>query len=141
MEPFDDALGWQRLDARMLLVHPVRDFIRFLPVIIGILVFGQSSDGEWWGLIGVGVPIALGVARYLTTSYRITTGRIEVRQGYVNKRVLSAPLDRVRTVDLTASPIHRLLGVVTVRIGTGPFELDGSWSREESGAAAELRHP
>jgi putative membrane protein len=33
--------------------------------------------------------------------------------------VLSAPLDRVRTVDLTASPIHRVLGLVTVRIGTG----------------------
>ena len=33
--------------------------------------------------------------------------------------MLSTPLDRVRTVDLTASPIHRLLGLTTVRIGTG----------------------
>jgi putative membrane protein len=105
-------------------------------VIIGILVFGQSSDGEWWGLIGVGVPIALGVARYLTTSYRITTGRIEVRQGYVNKRVLSAPLDRVRTVDLTASPIHRLLGVVTVRIGTGQSDAKGEERLALDGLAA-----
>jgi len=125
MDSSDDTLGWQRLDRRMLLVHPVRDFIRFLPVIIGILVFGQSSDGEWWGLIGVGVPIVLGVARYLTTSYRITTGRIEVRHGFFNKRVLSAPLDRVRTVDLTASLIHRVLGLVTLRIGTGQSDVKG----------------
>jgi putative membrane protein len=33
--------------------------------------------------------------------------------------VLSTPLDRVRTVDVTASPIHRTLGLVTVRVGTG----------------------
>jgi putative membrane protein len=104
----------------MLLVHPVRDLVRFLPALVGIVLFGRSSaDGGWWGVVGIGVPIALGVARYLTTSYRISAGRIEVRHGFLNKRVLSAPLDRVRTVDLTASPIHRILGLVTVRIGTG----------------------
>jgi putative membrane protein len=98
----------------------VRDLVRFLPAVVGILVFGRSSDsGGWWGLVGVGVPVAIGLARYLTTSYRITPGRVEVRHGFVSKRVLSAPLDRVRTVDVTASPIHRVLGLVTLRIGTG----------------------
>ncbi len=119
MDPFDDVLGWQRLDPRMLLVHPVRDIIRFLPAVIGLLLFGHSSDGGWWGLIAVGVPVALGTLRYLTTSYRITASRVEVRHGFLNKRVLSASLDRVRTVDLTASLIHRVLGLVTLRIGTG----------------------
>src|SRR4051794_2310772 len=119
MDPIDDVLGWQRLDPRMLLVHPVRDIIRFLPAVIGLLLFGQSSDGNWWGLIAVGVPVVLGTLRYLTTSYRITASRVEVRHGFLNKRVLSASLDRVRTVDLTASLIHRALGVVTLRIGTG----------------------
>jgi putative membrane protein len=119
MDPFDTATGWQRLDPRMLLVHPVRDVVRFFPALVGILVFGRSADGGWWGLIGVGIPIALGLLRYLTTSYRISSVRIEVRHGFVNKRVLSAPLDRVRTVDVTASLIHRVLGLVTLRIGTG----------------------
>ena len=41
------------------------------------------------------------------------------KRGLVNRHVLSTPLDRVRTVDLTASPIHRVLGLTTVRIGTG----------------------
>ena len=55
----------------------------------------------------------------MTTSYRLTPGRVEVRSGLLNKRVVSTPLDRVRTVDLTASPIHRALGLVTLRVGTG----------------------
>jgi putative membrane protein len=135
---------WSRLDRRMLLVHPVRDLVRFLPAVVGLVLFGRSSDeGGWWGVVGFGLPIAFGVARYLTTSYRITAGRVEVRHGFVNKQVLSAPLDRVRTVDLTASPIHRVLGLVTVRIGTGQTAAKGEEKLALDGlavpAAAALR--
>ncbi len=119
MDPVDQVLGWHRLDRRMLLVHPVREIGRFLPVLIGFVLFGRFSDGGIWGLVGIGIPITLGLLRYLTTSYRLTAGRIEVRRGLLNKRVVSTPLDRVRTVDLTASPIHRALGLVTLRVGTG----------------------
>jgi putative membrane protein len=103
----------------MLLVHPVRELVRFLPVLIGLLLFNRGSDGGLWGLLGVAIPVGLGLLRYLTTSYRLTGGRVEVRQGLLTKQVVSTPLDRVRTVDLTASPIHRVLGLVTVRVGTG----------------------
>ena len=149
MDASDSALGWQRLDRRMLLVHPVRDLVRFLPALVALLVFRRSSDtGGWWGLLGVAVPIALGLSRYLTTSYRITNGRIEVRHGLLNKRVLSAPLDRVRTVDLTASPIHRALGLVTLRVGTGQsggkneerLALDGLAAPAAASLRARLLH-
>ena len=93
----------------MLLVHPVRELVRFLPGILLVVFFGRSAENPGlWGLAGIGVPVVLGLLRYVTTSYRITAGRVEVRQGLLTKRVLSAPLDRVRTVDLTASPVHRL---------------------------------
>ena len=105
----------------MLLVHPIRELIRFLPVLLGLLVAGSRSGGNewWWNVLGIGVPIALGVARYLTTSFRIFEGRVELRRGLLNKHVLSTPIDRVRTVDISASLIHRVLGLTTVRIGTG----------------------
>ena len=125
MDPVDQVLGWHRLDSRMLLVHPVREVGRFLPVLIGFVLFGRFSDGGIWGLIGIGIPITLGLLRYLTTSYRLTAGRVEVRRGLLNKRVVSTPLDRVRTVDLTASPIHRALGLVTLRVGTGQSTRQG----------------
>ncbi|MCW2793089.1 MAG: rane-flanked domain [Nocardioides sp.] len=114
---------WQRLDPRMLLVHPIRELIRFLPVLVGVFVAGTASGGQWH-LLGVGIPVGLGVLRYLTTSFRITGGRIELRRGLLSRHVLSTPVDRVRTVDLTASPIHRIVGLTTVRIGTGTASTD-----------------
>ena len=33
---------WQRLDPRMLLVHPVRELIRFLPALIAIAFAGGA---------------------------------------------------------------------------------------------------
>ena len=83
-------------------------------------VAGQRLRGTGRGSTsGSLIPIALGLRRYLTTSFRIARRRVELRRGLLNRHVLSTPLDRVRTVDLTASPIHRILGLTTVRIGTG----------------------
>ena len=120
-DPMVDNREWQRLDRLMLLVHPIRELIRFLPVLLGLLLAGSRSGGNewWWNVLGIGVPIALGIARYLTTSFRIFEGRVELRRGLLNKHVLSTPIDRVRTVDVSASLIHRVLGLTTVRIGTG----------------------
>ncbi|XBB70196.1 PH domain-containing protein [Nocardioides sp. WV_118_6] len=134
---------WQRLDPRMLLVHPIKEVGKFFPVLIGLVVAGGASGFGPWALLGVGVPVALGVVRYLTTTYRITERRVELRRGLLQRHTLTTPVDRVRAVDLSASPIHRVLGLATVVIGTGSaatgsdeqLELD-ALPREE---AARLR--
>jgi putative membrane protein len=139
---------WQRLDPRMLLVHPVREVIKFLPVLLGLFVASSASGGPPWQYLGVLVPIALGVLRYLTTRFRIAQGRVELSRGLLNRHVLSTRLDRVRTVDVTASLIHRVLGLATVRIGTGTastdsderLDLDGLPAGRARGLRAELLH-
>ena len=118
----DDGHGsWQRLDPRMLLVHPIRELLRFLPALIGLFVAGTASGGvaPQWQLLAVAVPVAVGLMRYLTTSFRIDAERVELRRGLVSRHRLSTRLERVRTVDLSSSPIQRVLGLSTVRIGTG----------------------
>jgi putative membrane protein len=119
-------VAWRRLDLRMLLVHPVNEVIRFLPVIVGIFVLGSSSDddGGPWHYLGVVIPIAIGLVRFLSTRFRITASQIELRRGILGRSVLTAPLDRVRTVELTASPIHRVLRLEKVEIGTGSATRD-----------------
>jgi putative membrane protein len=122
-----DGQPWRRLDLRMLLVHPVNEVIRFFPALIAAFLIGSSSgEGGWWHFAAVGVPVLIGVARFLTTRFRITATQLELRRGLLSRNVLTAPLDRVRTVELTSSPIHRLLGLSRVEIGTGSASNPGS---------------
>ncbi len=112
--------GWRRLHVRMLLVHPFRELLRLFPLLVGVLLAGSSTGrGGFWGLTGAGVAIALGLLRWFTTSYRIADERIQVRRGVLRQQVVSVPLDRVRTVDISASALHRVLGLVRVNVGTG----------------------
>ena len=133
---------WQRLDPKMLLVHPIREVFRFLPVLAGVFIAGSQAGGEGppYELIGVAVPVLLGVARYYTTRYRIADGRIELRRGLLSKHVLTAQLDRVRTVDLTASPIHRVLSLTTVKIGTGTASTSGEDQLDLDGLPTARAH-
>ncbi|MCZ4498396.1 MAG: rane-flanked domain [Marmoricola sp.] len=125
--PYDDGTNadlahdaaWRRLDLRMLLVHPVNELIRFLPLVLGLFVLGSANAEDPWHYLGVAVPVALGLLRFATTSFRITGTQIELRRGLLGRSILTAPLDRVRTVELTAKPIHRLLRLSRVEIGTG----------------------
>ncbi|WP_372736309.1 PH domain-containing protein [Nocardioides sp.] len=132
----NSADEWQRLDPLMLLVHPVRELIRFLPALIVVTIAGTAS-GEAWQLLAVLVPVAIGLARYLTTSYRVSEGRIELRRGLISRHILSTPVDRVRTVDLTSSLIHRVLGLTTLRIGTGTASTSSDEVIDLDGLTAE----
>lgn len=121
----DEGPPWQRVDPRMLLVYPVRELLRFLPVLIGVFIAGTASGRtDWWHGLGVAIPMALGVLRYFTTYFRITPTRVELRRGLLNRHQLSTALDRVRTVDISAPLTHRVLGLTTVRIGTGTASQD-----------------
>ncbi|HSL08272.1 MAG TPA: PH domain-containing protein [Pseudonocardiaceae bacterium] len=124
--------AWQRLDARMLAVTPLRQLAGFLPVIAVVLVIGAQQDlgGRIYGLlVGVLVVVLAGVLRWLTTRYRITSERVELRSGLLFRNARSVPRDRIRSVDVTAGPVHRLFGLSVVTIGTGERS-EGVESRE-----------
>ena len=112
-------MTWHRLSAKMLAVHPVQEVIRFLPVLIGVLFIGRNGHGQIWSLVGLGVAIVSGLLRWFATTYQVTPTHVRVRRGLLNRRELSVPRDRVRTVDLTARPLQRVLGLSRVVIGTG----------------------
>jgi putative membrane protein len=110
---------WRRLDARMLLIHPLETLVRFLPALLAIFVARLGSDGnDRWELFALPAILAFGVLRWATTRYRIGDGQIELRRGLLNKQTTTARLDKVRTVDLTAKLHHRVLGLAKVEIST-----------------------
>lgn len=116
----DDVPQWRRLSNRMLLIHPVQSLLQFLPALLGLLIAGTTSgNGPIYSLIGAAAAIAFGVLRWLTTSYRISSEQVQVRRGVLNRRVLSVRRDRIRTVDISAPALHRVLGLARVSVGTG----------------------
>ncbi|MGH3686759.1 MAG: PH domain-containing protein [Pseudonocardiaceae bacterium] len=124
--------GWQRLDPRMLAVTPLRQLAGFLPVIAVVVVIGVGQDlgGRAYGLLaGVLIVLLGGLLRWLTTRYRITSERVELRSGLLFRNARSVPRDRIRSVDVTAGPMHRLFRLSVVKIGTGE-QTDGVESRE-----------
>jgi putative membrane protein len=140
--------SWRRLSARMLLIHPVQELAHYIPALLGLIVLGHSlEDGQWWwGPLGVGAVVALSVLRWATTRYRITPEQVQLRTGLLHRRTTATPTDRVRTVDVTASALHRVLGLAKVHIGTGSQEshsglsLDSLPAAEAAALRAELLH-
>lgn len=143
--PATRGASWSRLDARMLLIEPVRELIRLAPALAGVLVAGATTDAvpAWVGWVAFVGTVTVGALRWVTTSYRITPEHIHLRTGLLVRVTHSARLDRVRTVDVTASPLHRLLRVATVRIGTGAasgLDLDGLAMPAATRLRASLLH-
>jgi putative membrane protein len=121
--------GWRRLSRRMLLIHPIQELPRAFPALIGVVAAGRNGGRAWiWAVIGVVIPVGLGLARWFTTRYRVTEDRVEVRTGLLRRRLLAVSRDRIRTVDVTSHALHRLLGLSRVTIGTGRSDREGGGS-------------
>nr|WP_246331368.1 PH domain-containing protein [Saccharopolyspora hordei] len=75
--------------------------------------------------------------------YRITPERFELRKGAITRNHRSIPRERIRSVDLTAGPSHRVFGITTVKVGTGGQAGDSSELKLDAiprAAAESLRH-
>ncbi|MGY6658503.1 PH domain-containing protein [Amycolatopsis sp. TRM77291] len=117
--PPDAAGQWHRLDRRMLLIRPVLDVVKSLPVLIGTVILGRGNGWEWFGLGVTALTVFVGISHVLTSRYRIADGQVEWTTGLLLRKHRAIPLDRVRTVDVTSEPKHRLFSLSAVRIGTG----------------------
>ncbi|MCG7596624.1 PH domain-containing protein [Mycobacterium sp. PSTR-4-N] len=103
----------------MLLVHPIHEVLRQLPVLIASLVLGSTTGNPGWTLGGVLLVVGYGAARWFTTTYRIGADDIRLRSGVLRRTVLSLPRNRIRSVSTDARPLHRLLGLTVVQVSTG----------------------
>ncbi|MBP2370338.1 PH domain-containing protein [Pseudonocardia parietis] len=117
-----DGTDWRRLPALMLVVGPATALLKLAPALIVLLIFGagRGNTMQVWIAAGIAVlAVGAGVIRWRTTRYRITPDRVELHSGLLFRQRRSVPRDRVRTVDLTAPLLHRLVGVSVVKVGSG----------------------
>lgn len=103
----------------MLVVHPVHEVIGQLPLLIGSVVLGTATGSPMWSVGVLVLMLAYGVARWYVTAYRIDAEQVQLRTGVLQRKVLSLPRNRIRSVSTDARVLHRLLGLTVVTIGTG----------------------
>lgn len=140
-----DGQPWARLDRRMLLVHPVTEVVKFIPVLFGTFLVGTSSGNPLWSLIPLLAIVGYALSRWFTTTYRVGPTHVELRTGLWQRRTLSVPRSRIRSVDIEADLLHRILDLAVVVVGTGQqaesgekFRLDALSARVAPALRAEL---
>lgn len=118
---------WRRLDRRaVLLAALVTAGVAAgaaVPTTLGLsgrLGYGPAIA---WVLTGAALLIAFGAGtdyvRWRRTRYRVGAERVELHTGLLLVKKRSLARERIRSVDVTAHLLQRVLGLVTVRIGTG----------------------
>ena len=102
-----------------LLAGQVRQFA--VPVVIALVLGSRSRETAWQiYALPILIPYALYVVvRYLTFTYTFGDGELVVRSGLFFKNERHVPYSRIQNVDAVQNWMHRLLGVVDVRVDTG----------------------
>ncbi|MFD4631937.1 PH domain-containing protein [Streptomyces sp. NPDC058284] len=118
---------WRRLDRRSLLVT-----VQMTGGVVTAVGLPVTLSFQGWVPMGPVIAWAVGLSALLIASgvgldalrlrhsrYRIGPERAELRSGILFAKHRSLSRERIRSVDLVAHPLLRLLGLVEVRIGTG----------------------
>jgi putative membrane protein len=123
-----DTSSWNRLPARMLLVHVARLALALIPLLLIFGVFGSApGSGVLVALVAaMGVGAVRDLARHFTTRYLVDEERVQLRTGLLTTSHLSIPRERIRAVDVIARPLHRMVRLAVVQIGTGEQARSGS---------------
>ncbi|MEU4541015.1 PH domain-containing protein [Streptosporangium sp. NPDC023825] len=116
--------GWQRLHPRLIIVGA--SWFLGPPATMAVSVVAAGGKVPLSAAITLSTFLAVFLvmacvllSRWIGTRYRITSTAVEIHSGLVFRRRRSIAVDRIRSVDVTADPVHRLFGLATVRIGTG----------------------
>lgn len=99
-----------------------------------------------FALLLVPVPVVLALMARRRHRYAIIGDTVQVMRGVLRKEAWIVPLANIQAVSITRSPLQRLLGIATVRIGTAgargvarPHVVDLAVEDAEALAAALLR--
>lgn len=118
-------MPWQQLDKRMIWLNVLQSGIRTIGAValtVGLAIATGGTTGALFLLAGVAavVLVVVGAAvEWATTKYRIGPVHVELRRGVVLKKLVSIPRSRIRSVDVKAGVLQRILGISTVTVGTG----------------------
>jgi putative membrane protein len=78
-----------------------------------------AARRQWWLLaLGALVLLAWTTLEWLRRTYVLEGGALRLEEGVLSRQLRAVPFDRIQQVDLVRKPLHRLLGVATLRVET-----------------------
>ncbi|MEV0380878.1 PH domain-containing protein [Nonomuraea sp. NPDC050643] len=109
-----------RLSPKVLLIEPVRTLPSLLLPLVGVMFVGGFSPSSYgWAAVGVMASIVIAVVRWATFTYEIVGDRLETKRSLISRSIRTIPMERIRGVDVSTPPMHRLLGLAVLKIDTG----------------------
>jgi len=138
---------WSSLHPSSLLVNLGPRIWRAIKGFWWLIFFAVFGGGGWGDLIGVGVGLTgvagLGVisaiVHFATLRYRVHAGRLEIKQGLLNRQVRVIDPERIQNAELVRNVAHRAFGLVEVRLETaGGMRTEGMLSALSEDAAGVL---
>ncbi|WP_229798164.1 PH domain-containing protein [Planomonospora parontospora] len=134
------------MSPKVLLTDPIRMLPSLFLPLVGVLFLGGFSSGSFaWAALGVVGSVVYSAVRWATFTYQVVGDRLELTRALVSRSVRTVPLERIRGVDVSHPPLHRLLGIAVLRIDTGAGgdekqegELDGVTEAEAERLKAVL---
>ena len=109
--------AWRRLHPATLLFDVGRRFFALLFWTAAALFVAARSEDAWY-LLFLFFPAVDALLRYVTFHYSLSGEHLVLREGILVRNVRHVPLARIQNVDTVQGPLHRLLGVVEVRLET-----------------------
>ncbi len=90
-----------------------------LPALVVLLFAGASRDEQFFGWVMVaGAVFYAGVVliKVFSLRYEVHASELLIREGLIWRKVRRLPFDRIQNLAVIRGPVHRLLGVVSVRV-------------------------
>ena len=89
-----------------------------LPLLAVLGINGGFRSGGLVAVLAAVIVVALvgALVEWLRTWYGVHDGRLVVERGVLRRSLTVVPVDRIRGVDVHASALQRLLGIVSVRV-------------------------
>lgn len=123
--------AWQRVQPAMALVRRVVAAAVTVPVAVGFVVLGVVFDLTWLVTASVlGGAVFLGWYAWLVGRQVRSWGYAEraedllITHGFMFRELVVVPYGRMQFVDLSAGPVERWAGVVTVQLHTAAASTD-----------------
>ncbi len=137
--PADEVVPWRRLHPASLVVNLIprtwRFLLSFWPLILALMVGrprgpSGSPEAQYIDLIYLGLLFGSGavstLVHYLTLRYRVRGGKLEIKQGLLNREARIIAPARIQNVERVENVFHKLAGLAEVRLETaGDIRTEG----------------